>query len=336
MLRHGSVLLVVLSIACAPTRDDVDTSRPRDAGERISNPETLIAEGESAYQRYCVGCHGVEGDGAGPAAKFLFPKPRNFKLAHFKFSSTRSGLLPIDADLKRTIRNGLKGTAMPHFEFLPDRTLDALVAYIKTFSPKWKERDPAAPIPIVDDPYRSLSDKQPAIERGEVIYHGYATCWSCHPAYVSPEKINEYLVACGGAPRSSFRENLSEVEAKENVEGQLVYPTDFLRDFVRSGVSVDDLYRTIAAGLTGTAMPTWVDSMHVPARQAGAPPVVQPSDLWAMAYYVQSLIAQRPAKLSVDRLRIRERPQAIYLHGEPPKPPATTVPEESAEEFIEP
>ena len=100
--------------------------------------ELLIHGGEIAYKTYCVGCHGENGDGQGEAARFLYPRPRNFQTARFKFSSTRAGQLPTDEDLQRTILRGLEGTAMPAYPLIPQKTVDALSQYIKTFSPKWK------------------------------------------------------------------------------------------------------------------------------------------------------------------------------------------------------
>ncbi|MCG8405921.1 MAG: cytochrome c [Phycisphaerales bacterium] len=316
-----SCLTVLASvIGCSKDGLDADTSRPDDLGLDRTYHVALIEEGEIAYARHCTGCHGAEGDGNGEAAKFLHPKPRNFVSANFKFSSTRSGQLPTDEDLHRTIKEGLKGSAMPPFDLLPERTREALVAYIKTFSPKWKERMPASPIPFVHDPYLLEPDKSEAIARGEEIYHGYAMCWNCHPAYVPPDRINKYRRSVDAMEFGEFREDLDEAVGKENTEGQLIYPPDFKRDFVRAGMDVADLYRSIAAGITGTAMPTWVDSMDVPAENPEDPPLVKVEDLWAMAYYVRSLIQQRPQKLSEDQVVIRERKQAIYLQGEPPKP----------------
>src|SRR5262249_5489309 len=149
------------------------------------------------------------------------------------------------------------------------------------------------PVPFVDDPYRNQPDKREAIARGEAVYHGYATCWSCHAAYVPEKKINEYLVAFDNQSRETFRPHIFESVGKVNDEGQMVYPPDFKRDFVRAGTSVSDLYRSIAAGITGTAMPTWVDSIDMPGKKPGDPPLVSRTDLWAIAYYVQSLILQR-------------------------------------------
>lgn len=309
-------LTAMLGVGC-DARPEADLSRPADFGFQVPVGTTLVEEGRLAYEKHCVGCHGPAGDGIGEAYAFLHPNPRNFQLANFKFSSTRSGQLPTDDDLRRTIRNGLRGSSMPEFRWLPDRTIDALIAYIKSFSAKWAERGPGQPIPIVEDPYRALPDKSAAVERGEAVYHGLAGCWNCHPAYVDPSRISEHLVAFGGQARSEFRADLDLAVGKPNSEGEVIYPPDFHRDFVRAGMRVDDLYRSIAAGITGTAMPTWVDSIEIPGDEPGDPPVSTRADLWAMAYYVQHLIAQRPARLSEQQVVVRDRKFEIHLGGRP-------------------
>jgi len=316
---------------------DVDTSRAAEFGFQTSVRTTLIEEGKQAYTTYCEGCHGVKGDGNGTAARFLHPRPRNFTLANFKFSSTRSGQLPTDEDLKRTITNGLRGSAMPGWDLLPARTVTALVAYIKTFSDKWEQYGDASPIPRVTDPYRGDEDKSAAIERGEAVYHGFATCWTCHPSYVDTDKINEYLVDMENPTRDTFRDNLFQSEGKPNNEGEIIFPPDFKRDFVRSGPDVDNLYRSIGAGITGTAMPTWIDSMQIPSAD-GERMLVKREDVWAVAYYVQSLILERPARVAAAEGRYAPRDgraQTILKVGEVPKPPPEPEPVETGEEFEE-
>ncbi len=319
----------ILALAGCEPGQNVDTSKPLPRGSLPDEQVTLVEEGRKVYQTYCVGCHGAAGDGNGDAARFMHPPPRNFVLANFKFSSTRSGQLPSDDDLKRTIRLGLRGSAMPAFPLLPDRSIDSLVAFLKTLSPKWKEQGAGTPIPVVEDPYRALADKSEAIQRGEAVYHGYAVCWSCHPAYVPEAKINEYLVAFGSPAREGFRPGLYEAEGKPNVEGVMLYPPDFKHDHVRAGVKVGDLYRSIAAGITGTAMPTWVDSIDLPGQTPSHPPLVSKNDLWAMAYYVQSLIAARPPLWTESALVVRDRPRPILRPGETYKPiePSAEVPQ---------
>ena len=62
-----------------------------------------IAYGKEVYERRCLGCHGVNGDGNGPAATFMYKqRPRNFQAAVFKFRLTKEPI-PTDGDLLRTI-----------------------------------------------------------------------------------------------------------------------------------------------------------------------------------------------------------------------------------------
>lgn len=313
----GVMCLVVLGACGGDETPDVDTSRASEFGFQTSVYTSQVKEGKRAYNTYCVGCHGEKGDGWGEAARFLLPSPRDFQTASFKFSSTRSGRLPTDDDLRRIITEGLKGSAMPGWDLLPPRTVTALISYIKTFSPKWKQRDPAPRIPLVNDPYRRLNDKSDAVRHGEVIYHGYATCWTCHPSYVSEDRINDHLEAMENPRREGFRPGLFESEGKLNQVGEVIYPPDFRRDFVRAGTDVEDLYRSIAAGITGTAMPTWIDSMDFEGSGSEGP-LVQQADLWAVAYYVQSLILERPAKFVDGAPPIRERKHEIFPPGERP------------------
>lgn len=308
----------VFAAGCRPAASQAHESEK--AAQAANMEMRLHQEGKVAYEQYCIGCHGEKGDGNGEAARFLLPRPRNFQNAIFKFSSTRSGQLPTDDDLKRTIRNGLRGSAMPAFNLVPDHSIDALVVYVKSFSEKWKVRGVGTPIPFVEDPYRIAADKTAAIKRGESVYHGYATCWTCHPSYLPEAEINKHLVAQGNPVRQGFRPKLDESEGKPNTEGELIFPPDFRRDFVRAGNDAPSLYRSIAAGISGTAMPTWVDSMHYPGAKPGDPPLVQPSDLWAISYYVQSLLADRPAKFKEAEVHVRDRKHVILAEGEVPKP----------------
>ncbi len=312
---------VLAGSGCADSKStgDVDTSRASEFGFQTSVRTSLVEEGKRVYLTYCIGCHGEKGDGNGEAARFLSPRPRDFVRANFKFSSTRAGLLPADVDLKRTITDGLKGSSMPGWDLLPARSVDALIAYIKSLSPRWEEQDSASPIPLVNDPYRAIADKTEAIERGKTIYHGFATCWTCHPSYVPEEEINSHLAKMENPTRDVFRDKLFESEGKPNKEGEMIFPPDFHRDFLRSGVQVDDLYRSIAAGITGTAMPTWVDSMTYKSEKTGEL-LVEPADVWAISYYVHSLMQSRPAKIAEADVSVRERPHRIYQVGEPFEP----------------
>ena len=90
-----------------------------------------ISAGELAYGIHCAGCHGLAGDGAGPAARYLNPRPRNFRSGLFKFKSTGSGERPLRSDLLQTVTRGLSGSAMPDFRLLPEEKRKDIVEYVR-------------------------------------------------------------------------------------------------------------------------------------------------------------------------------------------------------------
>ena len=55
--------------------------------------------------------HVEKGRGDGPAARFLYPKPRNFGAAQFRLIST-ANRMPSDDDLLAAVRRGMPGSAM--------------------------------------------------------------------------------------------------------------------------------------------------------------------------------------------------------------------------------
>jgi len=164
---------------------------------------------------------------------------------------------------------------MPAWTLLPLEERQDIVAYIRSLGPP--NESPAAAVPIPPDPFVKRPEK--GVEEGERLYHGLAACTSCHPAYASRERIKEHMQA-SDVPFSGFRERLYESETKESEWGEPIKPPDFLEDRVKSGNTRDELVRVIAAGVGGTAMPSWGESL-------------KPKQLWGLAYYVHSLVALR-------------------------------------------
>jgi mono/diheme cytochrome c family protein len=240
--------------------------------------------GKRPYDRYCGGCHGDKGDGHGPAAIFLNPKPRDFTTGKFKFAAVPSGQLPTDPDLHRTLIHGLKGSSMPAWPLVPEQERKAMIDYLKTFSPRWQEASPGVAIPVAEDPYRGdPAEIKKAIARGEIVYHAVTTCWQCHPGYVTPERFAEiYTALKRKAP--PVREGFDKPVLKPDGWGQPLMPTEFKSDRIKTGLEMNNLFLVIAAGIGGTAMPSWKDS-------------IPDEDIWALAYYVRSLADERNAKL---------------------------------------
>src|SRR5882724_11738179 len=103
----------------------------------IAAPAGNVGTGKLVYQRYCVSCHGELGNGQGEAAEYLAIKPRDYRQGTFKWRSTPSGSLPLDSDLEHTLFNGLYGTYMPTWKVLDERSRRDVIAYVKTFSPRF-------------------------------------------------------------------------------------------------------------------------------------------------------------------------------------------------------
>ena len=105
------------------------------AGDQFIAAGHFLRHGRKLYARHCQHCHGVSGDGAGSTAKYLNPRPRDYRLGVFKFTSTTSFPAPIKAtrdDLKRVIGQGIPGTYMPAFvPMLKEQELVAIIEYVR-------------------------------------------------------------------------------------------------------------------------------------------------------------------------------------------------------------
>src|SRR5208282_3218323 len=133
------------------------------------------ADAKSDYRRYCVGCHGVQGDGNGENAVWLDPKPRDFTIATFKCRSTLTGTLPTDQDLYDTIARGIVNSNMPVWSTFTKQQRADLVAYIKIFSPRWKTEKAGTPITIPPEPAVTIE----SISHGQALF-AKLECWKCH------------------------------------------------------------------------------------------------------------------------------------------------------------
>jgi len=227
-------------------------------------PATTAAEapadggtGEAAvkrlYGKYCAQCHGAEGEGDGPAADFLYPKPRDFSLGVFKYKTTHADdEFPSDDDLRKTIREGLPGTAMPAWAgVLDEAQIDGLIGLIKTFG-EWDEED-FVPRPI------DLGDKVPSspesIARGAKLFK--KACVQCHGA------LGRGNVTSGKKLKDDWRNR--------------IWPRNLTRpETWRWTRTVDEVFQRISTGIRGTPMPEHTTTMSI-------------HDRWDVANYVMTL-----------------------------------------------
>lgn len=193
-----------------------------------------IYAGKIVYETYCSGCHGVKGDGKGPAAAMLITKPRNFTRGMFKFISTPKNNLPTDADLGRTILYGVPRSSMPAWKFLSEQDRTDVIEYIKTFSDRWQTNPPPKPIAFPNAP-EWVGGLQ-SIAQGKAIYAKMG-CGKCHGE-----------LGTGDGPSSA---------TLADAEGNKILPFNFREGVLKGGSHVEDIYRTFYTGLAGTPMPAF-------------------------------------------------------------------------------
>src|SRR5437867_83091 len=101
-------LLASLSLACTLSARAA-TNQTTVASTNSAPIPANLQEGKRIYDQHCAACHGRNGRGDGPAAVWLYPKPRHFDSGLFKIKSTPPGSLPTDEDLFHTVTRGMPG-----------------------------------------------------------------------------------------------------------------------------------------------------------------------------------------------------------------------------------
>lgn len=114
------------------TGDDLKAAPKRMKYTEKSTGNTVsLAGGYSLYRKHCIHCHGVTGDGNGPTAEYLWPRPRNYQPGIFKFTSTTASTKPTREDLRRILVKGISNNSMPSFEqMMTPAEIDQVVDYV--------------------------------------------------------------------------------------------------------------------------------------------------------------------------------------------------------------
>jgi cytochrome c oxidase cbb3-type subunit 2 len=219
-------------------------------------------DAKTPYRRYCAGCHGDQGDGNGENAIWLDPKPRDFTIATFKCRSTVTGTLPTDEDLFNTIGRGLTNSNMPIWNTFSDQQRADLVAYIKTFSPRWEKEKAGEPIKIPAEPPVTIE----SIAHGKALFTKLE-CWKCH----GPEGKGD------GPSAATLTDSKDQPIRPYNFAGG----GDDSR--FKCGSTNADVYKIFITGVDGTPMPSFSD-------------VIQPNDAWDLVHFLRTLQVKRHSK----------------------------------------
>lgn len=234
-----------------PIWEDVVRARPTSASG-------LTANGREAYEAQCAACHGIRGDGRGPASHFLATAPRDFTKGVFRFRTTVGDGMPQDEDLFRSVTVGFPAYGMPSFSYLRDEERWALIDYVKTFYPKWDAFGVGETLAIGAEPPRTVGWE----ERGRRLYETKFDCKKCHGP-----------TGRGDGP--------SAKDLKDE-HGRPIRPRDYSLGpvFRKSGWRPRDTVRVMATGLPGTPMTGYFEQLADPADL---------TEFWEAAWYVERL-----------------------------------------------
>ncbi|MCP5088214.1 MAG: c-type cytochrome [Rhodobacteraceae bacterium] len=225
--------------------------------------EEFVEKGRGIYMNRCSFCHGLLGDGEGPAAKYLDPRPRDFTLGTFKFRTTHSGELPTNSDLFRTVSRGLPGTAMQAFDNdlikngLSEEERWQVISYIKTFAFEFEDPDldPVLTGKVISLPANPAPFNAETVARGKEVFER-AKCWSCHGKLGRGDGNKEFREDDWGFP----------IRIRN-----VTHPWK-----IKAGSEVSDIYMRFTSGISGTPMPSFVKSL-------------EEADRWDLANYIKSL-----------------------------------------------
>jgi cytochrome c oxidase cbb3-type subunit 2 len=249
--------------------------------------------GREVFALWCVGCHGEEGRGDGPAAALLDPLPRNFRAAKFKFRSTASGELPLESDVMRTVTCGLPGSSMPAFPLLPEIERRDVVRYVlslaklglanrEVVSLMTNDGTPIEKIRAEELPgiRTQIEAAAAALRRVPVPPEPTAT-----PESIERGRANfaKQCAACHGA--GGVGDGTSSY-ALRDWQNAVIRPRDFTSGVFRSGSTPEDVFVRIKTGLNGTPMPGYSN--------------LPDAELWDLVHFILSLKDPRAETPRVD------------------------------------
>lgn len=240
-------------------------SLPHSSPAAAYGPAAQVSRGQEIYDQYCAPCHGLQGDGAGPAAERLFVKPRDFTRDEYKIKSTVGEEFPSREDLIRVISEGMPGSSMPGWKGVLTRAdMGAVADYMQAFGRFFPQEGYGAN--VIDVPRRTNPSAE-SIARGRVLYESDIECFKCH----------------GQAGRG---DGPSALEQTDNA-GHVIYPADLTQPWTfRGGSRPEDIYLRLQTGLTGSSMPSFADALS-------------PEETWDLVNYILSLSPEQPPEPAV-------------------------------------
>ena len=257
--------------------------------------ERAKLDGQGLYQLRCAACHGEQGYGDGPAADYMYPRPRDFSLGMFKYKTTPGSTPVSDADLFATIEHGLTGTGMPGWQsLLNDEQISDLVKVVKGFDMTASfAPDDAADEDFDEDGYYLHLDQQVSFTDQEPVTGMIA--YTDESVALGKQVFADACSECHG---DLGRGNILSGKQLTDDWGYRIWPRDLSQPWtwratnnVYEGANADtqrdevvkNIYQRLSIGIQGTPMPA-----HRAVEEGNQDPISL-EDRWHVANYVYSL-----------------------------------------------
>jgi mono/diheme cytochrome c family protein len=285
-----------------------------------TKPEVL-KRGLAVFTQRCAACHGALGNGEGPVAAYLRPRPRDYRLGMFKFTSTPFGAKPRREDLIRTVLRGAKGTSMPAFALLEEEDLQAVVDYVIMLSQRGEVEQnlfvEGESLDAEDPQDNFLPEDIAAIvtrvaESWREAKHQQVVPLTAEPAYTeeSVEKGRQVFMTneCFKCHGLDGRGRTPEPVGKDGWTGEDVFAADLSSGMLRGGRRSQDIYRRIYSGINGTPMPGFAAKFND-----------NPEQIWQLVHFIKSVTEGRKFAAGVA-----EEPKPPDAPTTPPGTPDST------------
>jgi mono/diheme cytochrome c family protein len=214
-----------------------------------------MMSGAKLYDLHCSACHGIDGNGMGQAARYLHPKPRDFRAGGFRLVSSSSRLPTLD-DIASVIRRGMPGTSMRSFEELDAETRRRLAEQVMI---RWRDGVREKIVRVMEEEEEEEASEQliqqlvdlrttatdpvvvptigeadsQSIARGKAIYFKQS-CHTCH----GDDGVGTWDTRLVDNKRRATR------------------PRDLVHEPYKGGHEPNSIYRRILLGMPGTPHPS--------------------------------------------------------------------------------
>jgi len=225
-----------------------DSAKPDGAVKLPSPAKQAALPGEQLFLRNCAPCHGATGEGNGPAAKYLYPRPRDFSENLFRIVSTENGK-PSDRDLFGVITRGMPGSAMIPFGHLSEAERKRLVAYVRHLTKN-----------VLIARVKRLGDEDLDLEAVETVLRPGSDLKVPAPFIpTSTESVAQgrafYLKVCATCHGDKGKGD--GPQGQTNSDGMPTRPRDLTLGIFKGGREPAQLYARVVLGLPGSPMPSY-------------------------------------------------------------------------------